>query len=155
MKKKRARRTQRRQTTGKTLSYTFEQAVKFSEVDSMSVLWHGHYVRYFEDGREAWGQHHGLTYLDVANAGFFIPIVSLSCEHFAPLEYGDTAVIETTFVDSPAAKIFFDYVIYRKRDRATVATGHTTQVFLERDNRTLYLAIPPFYETWKAQHLND
>ena len=30
-----------------------ESIIKFSEVDSLRVVWHnGHYVRYFEDGRE-------------------------------------------------------------------------------------------------------
>ena len=27
--------------------------VRFSEIDSMQIVWHGEYVRYFEDGREA------------------------------------------------------------------------------------------------------
>ena len=35
------------------LKNTIEHAIKFSEVDSLRVVWHGHYVRYFEDGREA------------------------------------------------------------------------------------------------------
>ena len=40
--------------------------VRFSEVDSMRVVWHGEYVRYFEDGREAFGeQYPGLGYLDI------------------------------------------------------------------------------------------
>jgi acyl-CoA thioester hydrolase len=114
------------------------------------VVWHGNYVRFFEDGREAWGQQYGITYLDVSNQGFVIPIVSMHCEHMAPLLYGDTAIIETTFVDTPAAKLYFDYKIYRKRDGALSATGTTTQVFLDQ-NRDLYLAVPTFYEEWKKR----
>lgn len=30
--------------------------VRFSEIDSMQIVWHGEYVRYFEDGREAFGK---------------------------------------------------------------------------------------------------
>lgn len=144
------RRGQRRRMTGKTLVHSFEQTIKFSEVDSMGVVWHGHYIRFFEDGREAWGQKYGITYLDVSNQGFVIPIVSMHCEHMNPLLYGDTAIIETTFIDTPAAKLYFDYKIYRKRDGALSATGTTTQVFLD-ENRALYLAIPSFYEEWKKR----
>lgn len=136
--------------TGKTLVHTLEQTVKFSEVDSMGVVWHGHYIRFFEDGREAWGQKYGITYLDVANNDFVIPIVSMHCEHMNPLLYGDTAIIETTFIDTPAAKLFFDYKIYRKKDGALAATGTTTQVFLDKE-RALYLAVPTFYEEWKKR----
>lgn len=144
------RRGQRRRMTGKTLEHRFEQPIKFSEVDSMGVVWHGNYVRFFEDGREAWGKEYGITYLDVSKQGFVIPIVSMHCEHMNPLVYGDTAIIETTFVDTPAAKLYFDYKIYRKKDGALSATGTTTQVFLDAD-RALYLATPAFYEDWKKR----
>jgi len=147
---KTTRRGKRRILTGKTLTHVFEEDVKFSDVDSMAVVWHGHYVRFFEDGREAWGKKYGLTYLDVYNENFFTPIVSMHCEHLTPLEYGDTAIVETTFIDSPAAKLFFDYKIYRKRDGALSATGETTQVFLDKD-RALFIAMPSFYETWKKK----
>ncbi len=149
---KRSRRSKKRRLTGKILTHTFEQEIKFSEVDSMAVVWHGHYIRFMEDGREAWGKQYGLTYLDVSQQKFFLPIVSINCEYFSPLQYGDTAIIETTMVDTPAAKIFFDYNIYRKKDKKLVATGQSTQVFLDQ-NRALYLAIPSFLEVWKKQYL--
>ena len=38
--------------------------VRFSEIDSMQIVWHGEYVRYFEDGRESFGKHYGLGYMD-------------------------------------------------------------------------------------------
>ena len=69
------RRGKKRVVTGKTLQYTFEQDIKFSDVDSMAVVWHGHYIRFFEDGRESWGKKYGLTYLDVYKHNFFTPIV--------------------------------------------------------------------------------
>ena len=30
-----------------------EIIVRFSEVDSMRIVWHGNYLKYFEDGRES------------------------------------------------------------------------------------------------------
>ena len=147
---KRTRRRKKRRVTGKTLKFSFEQEVKFSEVDSMAVVWHGHYIRFMEDGREAWGKEYGLTYLDVYRHNFFLPVVSINCEYFSPLKYGDTAIIETTMVDTPAAKLFFDYKIYRKEGHLLVATGESTQVFLDT-NRELYIAIPSFIEEWKKK----
>lgn len=35
--------------------------VRSSEIDSMQIVWHGEYVRYFEDGREAFGKRYGPT----------------------------------------------------------------------------------------------
>ena len=42
------------------LSVTKPFEIRFSEVDSMGVVWHGHYVKYFEDAREAFGAKYGL-----------------------------------------------------------------------------------------------
>ena len=39
--------------------------VRFSEIDSMQIVWHGEYVRYFEDGREAFGKQYGLDYMSI------------------------------------------------------------------------------------------
>ena len=50
------------------LSSKIEIPIRFSEVDSLRVVWHGHYVKFFEDGRETFGKEFGLGYLDIFNA---------------------------------------------------------------------------------------
>ena len=137
----------------RTLVARTEVQVRFSEVDSLGIAWHGHYVRYFEDGREAFGAAHGLGYLDVYRAGLVTPIVKLSCDYKRPLTYGDSVLIETTFTDSPAARIHFSYKIFKLGQPELVAEGETTQVFLDLDARTLLLNTPPFFEDWKQRML--
>ena len=39
--------------------------IRFSEVDSLLIVWHGHYLKYFEDAREAFGRKYGLGYLGI------------------------------------------------------------------------------------------
>jgi len=137
----------------RTLVSRTEVKVRFNEVDSLGIAWHGHYVRYFEDGREAFGTEHGLGYLDVYRAGLVTPIVQLSCDYKRPLAYGDSILIETTFMDSPAARIHFRYKLYHLSRHELVAEGETTQVFLDLDSRTLLLNTPPFFEDWKQRVL--
>ena len=45
--------------------------IRFNEVDSMGVVWHGHYATYFEDAREEFGRKYGLEYLMMYEKGFF------------------------------------------------------------------------------------
>lgn len=130
-----------------------EVKIRFNEVDSLGIAWHGHYVRYFEDGREAFGAEHGLGYLDVYENGLVTPIVQLTCDYKRPLTYGDSILIETTYVDNLAARIHFDYKIYQLERRELVATGSTTQVFLDRHSRELLLSMPSFFEDWKQRAL--
>lgn len=135
------------------LKNTVEIPIRFSEVDSLRVVWHGHYIKYFEDGREAFGKQYNLSYLDIYNAdGLAVPIVDLQTQFKKPLEYGDTAIIETTFVNTPAAKIIFDFKIFSKNHKHLVCEGKTIQVFMKPVTQELYIVNPAFFEEWKKKH---
>lgn len=76
--------------------------VRFSEIDSMQIVWHGEYVRYFEDGREAFGKRYGLDYMSIYREGYVVPIVDLTCQFKQPLSFGEEAIVETRFIHSDA-----------------------------------------------------
>ena len=73
-------------TKGLTASKRFE--VRFSEVDSMNIVWHGSYPLYFEDAREAFGARYGLGYMDIFGNGYYAPLVELSFKYKSPIVYG-------------------------------------------------------------------
>jgi acyl-CoA thioester hydrolase len=50
------------------------------------------------------------------------------------LKYSDVAIIETEFVNNPAAKIHFRYKIFCMSDGSLSATGETIQVFLDKNS---------------------
>ena len=68
-----------------TASRPFE--VRFSEVDSMNIVWHGSYPLYFEDAREAFGKKYGLGYMTIFSNGYYAPLVELSFKYKKPLLY--------------------------------------------------------------------
>lgn len=128
------------------LTVNHQIRVRFNETDPLGIVWHGYYLHYFEDGREAFGRQFGLSYLDVKNKGFATPIIKTTTEHKHPLVYGDLATVETTFVNNPAAKLIFRYVI-KNEANVVVCVGETVQVFT--DINTGILAIPQFFKDWK------
>jgi len=128
-----------------------ETRIRFSDVDSMGVVWHGNYLRYFEDGREAFGSKYGINYMDFYRVGVLIPLVKITCDYKKPLKYGDTAVIEIRFVNCEAAKLQYDYTIFRNNTDEVVATASTIQVFLNEEME-LILDFPPFFYEWKKTH---
>ncbi|MBE8721737.1 acyl-CoA thioesterase [Sphingobacterium pedocola] len=131
------------------LTVSKEVSIRFNEVDSLGIVWHGHYISYFEDGREAFGLLHGIDYLTVQCEGYTTPIVKSICEHKLPLRYGDICRIETTFVDTPTAKLIFRYRIFNAHNQL-VCTGETVQVFLDAANN-LVLNTPAFIMDWKKK----
>ncbi|MEI6124544.1 MAG: acyl-CoA thioesterase [Bacteroidota bacterium] len=124
--------------------------IRFHEVDSLRIVWHGHYLKYFEDGREAFGRKYGLGYMDVFAAELLTPLVKIACDYKRPLKYGDSVILETTFVDCEAAKIQFQFTLFHGETKEVFATGESTQVFLN-DKNELLLTMPPFFTEWKMR----
>ena len=133
------------------LNASIDLAVRFSEVDSLGIVWHGHYLKYFEDGREAFGAAFGLGYLDVLKEGFVIPIVKIDIDYKRVLKYGDKINVQTTYWQTESAKMKFSYVIKNIRTDEIAATGTSTQVFLHNDTNNLCLVSPEFYLDWKRK----
>lgn len=123
---------------------------RFSEVDSMGIVWHGSYAKYFEDGREEFGKKFGIGYMFIFRNGFYAPLVDLSFQFKKPLPYETKAIVETKYINSPAAKIEFEYRIFLPEDNSIICTGSSTQVFLDKNYQLVWF-IPPFYVEWKAK----
>jgi acyl-CoA thioester hydrolase len=134
-----------------TLTHTTQVSVRFSEVDALGIVWHGNYIKFLEDGREAFGREFGLSYIDVYKNKFATPLVNFNVDYKKTVKYGDSVLVETTFINSPAAKIIFHYNIYRVSDNELVAVGESTQVFINLEHE-LIITTPPFFEEWKKQN---
>ena len=139
----------------KNLVCTTEVLVRFNEADPLGIVWHGHYIRYFEDGREDFGKQYGIGYLDIYKIGFVIPVVNVDCSFKKALRYGDTVIVETSFIPCDAAKIRFNYRLFNKKNQELVATGSSVQVFLDKEHSTLQLLNPKFFEEWKRKNLES
>ncbi len=124
--------------------------VRFSEVDSMNIVWHGSYPLYFEDAREAFGLKYGIDYLTIFGNGYYAPLVDIEFHYKRPIVYGMTIRIEIIYRPTDAAKIMFDYEIYNTANNELMATGRSVQVFLDK-NYQLVWTNPPFYEKWKKE----
>lgn len=134
------------------LSESIEIRVRFNEADPLGIVWHGNYIKYFEDGREAFGRKYGITYLDIEQQGYATPIVKSVCEHKKTVRYGEVLRVETYYVECSAAKMIFQYVIYNQKGEM-VCKGETIQVFTSLKEGELSLYNPPFYERWKERFL--
>ncbi|MEZ5964923.1 MAG: thioesterase family protein [Planctomycetota bacterium] len=129
-----------------------EVRVRFQEVDSMDMVWHGHYLTYFEEGRCALGRRFGFDYSDFAVHGFMAPLVHSEVDHFAPARFGDVLQVRTRLHIDQSARIDFTYKIVRRDEPATLVLGRTVQVLTTTDGQ-LCMAQPrfvvDFLERWR------
>jgi Predicted thioesterase len=110
-------------------------------------------VRYFEDGREAFGKQYDLTYLDFYRNNIVVPIININCDYKRILRYGHRVRLETTYRDARAAKLLFNYTAYDAKTDEVVAKGSSVQVFMQKDTMELMLTLPPFMAEWKNKWL--
>lgn len=133
-----------------TLSASKKLEIRFSEVDSMNIVWHGSYPLYFEDAREEFGKKYDLGYMKIFANGYFAPLVELSFKYKKPLVYEMEPIITITYVPTEAAKIVFNYEITDARDGSVYATGRSVQVFMDRKYQLVW-ENPEFYREWKKK----
>jgi acyl-CoA thioester hydrolase len=114
-------------------------------------VWHGHFVKYFEDGRESFGKQYGVGYMDIYRNGYKAPIVKVNCDYKNVIRYNEFITIETTFRNVPSAKIIFDFLIWDENVKEIKAEGQSTQIFLDENNE-LMLTIPEFFVDWKRKN---
>lgn len=134
----------------KRLTASKEIEIRFSEVDSMGIVWHGSYAKYFEDVREAFGTKYGLGYLTMFSQGVYAPLVKLDFNYKKSMVYGQKMTVEAEYIPTQAAKICFNYKVYSVvgSKKTLMATGSSVQVFLDKQYQLMWTA-PEFYLKWK------
>jgi acyl-CoA thioester hydrolase len=115
-----------------------EIRVRFHEVDSWGVVWHGHYIAWFEVGRSALLNKFQLSPLDFTRLGYIAPVVDLKCSYKEPARLGDEIILRTTVLKPTKAALTFQFEVLRKGDRRLLVTGEETQVLQALDGRLLY-----------------
>lgn len=135
----------------KTIKSSIDIAIRFSETDAMGVVWHGNYLKFFEDCREKLSDDFGMSHLEVFQKGYYTPIVKTEIDFKASIFYGQKARVTAWLELNPAAKIIFRYEVVNLETNEVACVGSTMQVFMEAEKRTLELIKPDFYEAWENE----
>lgn len=106
--------------------------VRFNEVDSYNVAWHGHYVAWMEIGRNDLAGRFGMDVAQLAELGFLGPVVNLEVKYLSPARYKDEVIVRTTLRKSETATLVFAQEIV-STDGRKLATGSTTHALTDRE----------------------
>lgn len=140
------------------LAFSVPRRVRFEEVDSLGIVWHGRYPGYLEDLREALGNFYGIGYLDFFRNGIVSPLRSLHCEYLQPLTYQEDFVVSGRLHWAEAARLNLSYRI-TNRQGDLICEAWSVQMMLNYPEKELLLLPPPFYRDflacWRAGKLPD
>jgi len=133
-------------------AFTVAFEVRFPEVDSYGIVWHGHYVQYFEVARNALCAAFGLTPADALAHGYKVPITKVSVDLKKPARLDDRLAVSARLETSETAKIAMRYEIRREATGELLAAGATEQVVLDPSGQLL-LTFPAPVRTLVARVL--
>ncbi|GMU44931.1 MAG: acyl-CoA thioesterase [Xanthomonadales bacterium] len=113
----------------------------FYDIDPMEIVWHGHYVKYFEVVRCALLDQIDYNYYAMKHSGYAWPIVDLHVRYVQPLRFRQKVRVAAKIVEWEHRL----RILYRVTDAATdrkLTTGHTVQVAVDMRNGELQFETP-------------
>lgn len=99
----------------------------------MGVVYHGHYLAYFEQGRTEWLRSLGATYCELEDAGTLLVVTETGVRHLRSAHYDDELEIRTQLASVRGVRLRFEYEIHR--GDVLVATGFTVLASADRSGR--------------------
>ncbi len=126
--------------------------VRFYEVDSYGMAWHGHYVGWFEAGRNDLSKKYEIDPLHLKEMKLLAPVVELNCQFKLPASFDDLLIIQTTIERTEVAKLIFHYRVLSHESRKVLATGFTTHVLTDLKGNLLYRVPSEVLEKIEAMH---
>lgn len=116
--------------------------VPFHDVDVMNVVWHGHYVKYFELARCALLRTFNYDYPQMRDSGYVWPVVECQLKYVRSAYFGQVLEVCSTLLEYENRL----RIAYEIRDKATgqrLTKGMTTQVAVLMSTGELQLVSPP------------
>lgn len=118
-----------------------ELLVPFFDVDSMDVVWHGHYVKYFEVARCALLERIGHNYQQMRDAGYAWPIIDVQLRYMRGARFNQRIVVRADLVEWEN-RLKINYLIRDAETGERMTRGSTVQVAVEMASREMLLASP-------------
>lgn len=118
-----------------------EMLVPFFDVDSMDVVWHGHYVKYFEVARCALLERIGHNYQQMRDAGYAWPIIDVQLRYMRGARFNQRIVVRADLVEWEN-RLKINYLIRDVETSERMTRGSTVQVAVEIASREMLLASP-------------
>lgn len=121
--------------------HSSEYEIAFFDVDSMEIMWHGHYVKYLELARCAFLEQIHYTYDVMKQHGYSYPIVQLDVKYVRPALFRQKTRIKIALVEYESS-IRFDYTIVDAATGQKLTTASTTQVAVEIESKEMQFQTP-------------
>ena len=106
--------------------------VRYGETDQMGVVYYGNYALYYELGRVEWMREMGMSYRELEEQGYMLPVVENHSKYLGPATYDELLTVKVTVKEKPGVKITFHCDIFNEKNKL-IHQGTTILVFINKE----------------------
>lgn len=104
--------------------------IPFHDVDMMNVVWHGHYIKYFEIARCQLLDQIGYNYPQMQQSGYAWPVIECLCRYAQPLRFGQQVRVVAKLTEWEQ-RLKINYLLFDAASGKRLTRGHTVQVAVD------------------------
>ncbi len=124
--------------------------VRYAETDQMGVVYYANYFVWMEVGRTNLLRNNGLSYKELENEGYALPVLKAYAEYLNSAYYDEEILIKSTLKELKGPKIIIDYEILNSNN-TLLAKGYTEHVFISTITRKVVKPPKKFLELIKEK----
>lgn len=129
--------------------------IPFYDVDPMEIVWHGHYVKYFEKTRYKLLDEIGYNYQQMKNSGYAWPVIDLRVKYIKSLVFAQKIIVKATIVEIEYG-LKIDFLIIDAKTSVKLCKGYTKQVAVDMQKKEMCMISPPILkQKIEAYQAND
>ncbi|WP_163653541.1 thioesterase family protein [Listeria sp. PSOL-1] len=108
--------------------------VRYAETDQMGVVYHANYLAWLEIGRKNFMDDLHLSYYEMEQEGYFMPVLDVSLHYVSPLRYGQNAVVRTWLKGYDGIRTIYGYEVRIEKTGHIALIGETKHACVRKDN---------------------
>ena len=110
----------------KKLCHEVQIRVRYADTDRMGYSYYGNYPTYFEVARTEFLRELGLSYKQLEDDGYLLPIRKMSIEYLKPALYDELLTVRTYYKKLHSVKVEFYHEVYNEKNELI----NTAEIFL-------------------------
>jgi acyl-CoA thioester hydrolase len=121
-----------------------EILVPFFDIDTMDVVWHGHYVKYLEVARCALLDKIGHNYMQMKASGYAWPVIDLQLRYVRGATFGQKLNVRASLVEWEN-RLKINYLISDLESTERLTRASSVQVAVNLASSEMQLASPQVF----------
>jgi acyl-CoA thioester hydrolase len=131
-----------------------EMLVPFHDVDSMEVVWHGHYAKYFEVARCEFLESFNYGYKAMKASGYAWPIIDMRTKYVKPIHFGQKIKVRCSLREWEY-RLKVEYLITDAISGEKLTKGYTCQAAIDMNTGLMCFESPPILPELLIQKLGQ